>query len=171
MATSLFQVLVVIKLLESREIFSSDRVDTFQLQCVEFGDIFFALTGRDGMTNYFHILRSGHFSYFLWKYGNIYLLSQQGWENVNGTYKRTLHNNTQKGGGIGGSSNMYTLLWRYGYLDKLFAKLGHTDAIGVKYGKVKGLRTQTAATDAATKLFAKTILKFGIADEAVSFWR
>ena len=65
---------------------------------------------------------------------------------------------------------MYTLaramLWRYGYLDKLFAVLGHTDAIDVKYGKVKGLRTQTADTDAATKLFAETILKFGTADDA-----
>ena len=141
--------LVVIKLLESREEFSSDRVDAFQLQCDDFGHIFFALTGRDGMTNYFHILRSGHFSYFFRKYGNLYLLSQQGWENVNGTYKRTFHNNTQKGGGVGGSSKlapvMYTLaramLWRYGYLDKHFAVLGHTDAIDAKYGKVKGLHT------------------------------
>ena len=78
------------------EEFSSDRVDDFQLQCDNFGDIFFALTGGDGMTNYFHILRSGHFSYFFRKYGNLYLLSQQGWENVNGTYKRTFHNNTQR---------------------------------------------------------------------------
>ena len=119
------------------------------------------------MTNFFHILRSGHFSYFLRKYGNLYLLSQQGWENVNGTYKRTFHSNTQKGGGIGGSSKlapvMYTLaramLWRYGYLGKHFAVLGHTDAIDVKYGKVKGLHTQTADTDAATKLFYRNHIK------------
>ena len=54
--------------LESKEEFDQSMVDQFQLCADEFCDAYCALTGRDGMTNYFHILRSGHFSYFLKKY-------------------------------------------------------------------------------------------------------
>ena len=68
----------VVKKLESKEEFTQARVDDFQLNADKFCDIYCAMTGRDGMTNYFHILRSGHFSYFLTKYKSLYLLSQQG---------------------------------------------------------------------------------------------
>ena len=122
------------------------------------------------MTNYFHILRAGHFSYFLEKYGNLYLLSQQGWENVNSRWKRTFHNNSQKGGGAGGSSKlapvMYTMtrsmLWQYGYLDHLFERLGHLDTLDVAYGDVNRIPVKTAGTDALTEVFfATSILKLG----------
>lgn len=40
------------------------------------------LTGRDGMTNYFHFLHAGHFSFYLLrvKVKNLYKYSQQGSE-------------------------------------------------------------------------------------------
>ena len=72
---------------------------------VELCDVFFGLAGRDGMTNYWHNLRCGHFAYYL------YLLSQQGWENVNSRFKRTFHHNTQKGGRIGGSSKLMPVMY------------------------------------------------------------
>lgn len=164
----------VMGMLESREEFTTEQVDEFQLKADEFCDVYFALTGKDGMTNYFHNLRSGHFSYFLDKYGNLYKLSQQGWENVNSCYKRSFHNNSQKGGGRGGSSKlrpvMYTMtramLWRYGYLEKLFEKIGHTNAIDVKYGEVKRLPQKSIDTDNATKIFAETLLKLGSFEDA-----
>jgi len=159
----------VMEKLESKEEFDQDMVDSFQLSADEFCDVYCALTGRDGMTNYYHILRSGHFCYFLEKYKNLYLLSQQGWENVNSRFKRSFHNNSQKGGGKGGSSKlapvMYTMardmLWRYGYLDRLFHHLGHRDAFDVKYGDVKRIPFITKDTNADTKAFAETILRFG----------
>jgi len=119
------------------------------------------------MMNYFHILRAGHFACFLEKHGNLNLLSQQGWENVNSRWKWTFHNNTQKGGGYGESSKlvpvMYTMarsmLWRYGYLDDLFEKLGHSDTLDVSYGDIKRIPVKTARTDALTEVFANIILK------------
>ena len=51
-------------MLESKEEFSQDAVDNFQLASNDFCDMYCGLTGRGGTTNYFHILRSGHFSYF-----------------------------------------------------------------------------------------------------------
>ena len=121
------------------------------------------------MTNYFHILRAGHFSYFLEKYGNLYLVSQRGWENANSRWKRTFHNNTQKGGRCGGSSKagpvMYTMarpmLWRYGYLDGLFEKLGHTSTMDVSDGEIKRIPVLNSGTDALTECFANGILKLG----------
>ena len=159
----------VMRLMDSRIVFRPEDIDQFQLVADEFCDIYCGLTGRDGMTNYFHILRAGHFSYFLEKYGNLYLLSQQGWENVNSRWKRTFHNNTQKGGGLGGSSKlapvMYTMarsmLWRYGYLDDLFEKLGHSESLDVAYGDIKRIPVKTAGTDTLTEVFANSILKLG----------
>ena len=144
-------------------------VDQFQLCADKFCDAYFALTGQDGMTNYFHILQSGYFSYFLEKYKTLYLLSQQGWENMNSRFKRSFHNNSQKGGGRRGSSKlrpvMYTMardmLWRYGFLDRLFYHLGHTDALDVKYGDVKRIPLITKDINTNTKAFAETILRFG----------
>ena len=160
-------------MLESCKEFTPEMVYEFQLKADEFGDVYFALTGRDGMTNYFHILRSGHFAYYLRKYRNLYRFSQQGWENVNGRFKRTFHTNTQKGGGCAMSKLepvMYTMtramLWKYGILDKMFKHLGHTgDTIDVSYGKVKGLLQKTSVTDAETAAFADTIMKFGSASD------
>ena len=159
----------VMQVMDCKLEFRPQDVDAFQLLADEFCDVYCGLTGRDGMTNYFHILRAGHFSYFLEKYGNLYLLSQQGWENVNSRWKRTFHNNTQKGGGWGGSSKlgpvMYTMarsmLWRHGYLDGLFHALGHTATMDVKYGDIKRIPVKNSGTDALTEVFANTILKLG----------
>ena len=54
--------------------FRAEYVDAFQFLADECCNVYYGLTGRDSMTNYFHILRAGHFSYFLEKYGNLYLL-------------------------------------------------------------------------------------------------
>ena len=121
------------------------------------------------MANYFHTLCAGHFAYFLENYGNLYLLLQQGCENVNSRWKRTFHNNTQKGGGWGGSSKlgqvMYTMarsmLWRYGYLYGLFKALGHTSKMDVKYGDIKCIPVKNSGNNALTQSFVNSILKLG----------
>ena len=101
----------IISMLESKEEFSQAAIDKFQLAADEFCDLYCGLTGRDGMTNYFHILRCGHISYFLEKYKNFYLLSQQEWENVYSRFKRTFQNNTHKGGGRGDSSKLASVMY------------------------------------------------------------
>ena len=64
--------------MDSKLEFRPKDVNAFQLLADEFCDVYCGLTGRDGTTNYVHILRTGPFKYFLEKYGNLYLLLQQG---------------------------------------------------------------------------------------------
>ena len=51
--------------LESKQEFEFIDIAEFQLLADEFCDAYFSLTGRDGMTNYLHLLKAGHFSWFL----------------------------------------------------------------------------------------------------------
>jgi hypothetical protein len=54
--------------------------------------------GMEGVTNYIHLLGSGHMHYFLQKYGCLYLYRQQGWEAMMGKVQAVMHLNTQRGG-------------------------------------------------------------------------
>ena len=90
----------MMSLLDSKWEFEFVDIAEFQLKADEFCDAYFAVTGRDGMTNYLHLIRAGHFAWFLDKYGNMYRLSQQGWENVNGRFKRKFFQNSQRGEGM-----------------------------------------------------------------------
>ena len=51
-----------------------------------------------GVTNYIHMLGSGHLIEFLYKYWNLYKYSQQGWENQNKQATGMYHKHIQKGG-------------------------------------------------------------------------
>jgi hypothetical protein len=66
--------------------FMEDWVDLFQ--------------GRH-MTNYIHIIGSGHLTYFAHHYKNLYRFSQQGWESMNQLLKHYYFNNTNHGGSNG----------------------------------------------------------------------
>jgi hypothetical protein len=52
------------------------------------------LYGDTHITNYIHIIGSGHLPYFAKKYGNLYRFSQQGWEALNQMIKHYYFNNT-----------------------------------------------------------------------------
>ena len=56
------------------------------------------LTGREGMTNYIHLLGAGHIIYYLFKYRNLYRYSNQSWERLNKRVKRFYLQRTQRGG-------------------------------------------------------------------------
>jgi len=58
--------------LSSKYEFEFEDIADFQRSANEFCDVYFALTGYDGMINYFHHYHSGHYCYFLKKYSNIY---------------------------------------------------------------------------------------------------
>jgi hypothetical protein len=53
------------------------------------------------MTNYIHVLGSGHLTYFARNYGNLYRFLQQGWESLNKLIKYFYYNNTNHGGSYG----------------------------------------------------------------------
>ena len=62
---------------------------------------FVMLNGKENVTNYFHILGSGHTIYFIKKFGSLYRYSQQGWESMNFLIKHFYFHNTNHGGNCG----------------------------------------------------------------------
>ena len=56
------------------------------------------MNGQAGITNYLHIIGSGHLREFLYKYRNLYKYSQQGWEHQNKKTTACYHRHSQKGG-------------------------------------------------------------------------
>ena len=50
------------------------------------------------------MIGSGHLSYYLKAYGNLYHYSQQGWEALNQKIKFIFFHNTQRGGQINGKN-------------------------------------------------------------------
>jgi len=88
----------VIRILRLKKKFTAAQIDDFQNKA----DIFFidwlALVGYDGITNYVHMLGSGHIRFFLRKWGSLYRLQNQGWEQYNARVAAFWHHRTSKGG-------------------------------------------------------------------------
>ena len=96
----------------------------------DFGELWIELFGREGQTNYFHMLQSGHFAYFMTKWSNLYRYEQQNWEAFNAQLKYFYFNRTQRGGhcqkGGGTASKLdpvarwvqRLIMWRTGKADE-----------------------------------------------------
>jgi hypothetical protein len=71
-----------------------------------FMDQWIKMCGTKQMTNYVHIIDSGHLTYFAKRYGNLYRYFQQGWEALNQLLKHYYFNNTNHSGSYrnGGTS-------------------------------------------------------------------
>jgi len=101
----------------------------------EFYEKWINIFGDEGITNYIHILGSGHILYFIRKYGCLYLYSQQGWEALNNTIQTFIHQSSQRGGFGSGDGNRKSyifplvrmivsdLLWKTYEADKFFINL------------------------------------------------
>jgi hypothetical protein len=113
---------------------SKDEQQLFQDHIDDFFEIWLEIFGLDGMSNYIHLLSSGHILYFLEKYQCLYLYSQQGWEALNNTIQAYIHQNLQRGGhgsgqNIGEKSYIFPLvcyllrylLWKTGEGYKVYA--------------------------------------------------
>jgi len=75
-----------------------EEIEQFQDYVDDFYEIWIEVFGDEGITNYIHMLGSGHILYFMKKYGCLYLYSQQGWESLNNTIQAFIHQNAQRGG-------------------------------------------------------------------------
>ena len=77
------------------------NADVYNVQknCDIFYSLWVDLWGREGITNYIHMIGVGHMSDYLLSTGNLYKHSQQGWENLNHLLKTFLFRRTQRGGG------------------------------------------------------------------------
>jgi hypothetical protein len=89
------------KLIEQKEDYNDSEILELHKSCNTFMSLWMDLCGTSHMTNYIHIIGSGHLSYFGKKYGNLYRFSQQGWEGMNKLLKHFYFNNTNHGGSYG----------------------------------------------------------------------
>ena len=90
-----------------REDFSDEEIEAFGTHCDDCFELWVDLTGLEGMTNYIHMIGSGHMTYYLREWRNLYRYSQQGWEALNSLLKNIYFRRTQRGGhkGDGQSRN------------------------------------------------------------------
>ncbi len=91
------------KILWKRSECTESDIHEFQLKI---NDFFVAYVeesgaGKEGVTNYIHMLGSGHVAYYMKTHGNLYKFSQQGWESLNEKFKLSFFNHTQRGGNFG----------------------------------------------------------------------
>jgi hypothetical protein len=84
-----------------REDFTEDDIEEFQTLADDWFEKWVKLTGRDGLTNYIHMVGAGHLSFYMREWGNLYRYSQQGWEAYNSLIKSVYYRRTQRGGNGG----------------------------------------------------------------------
>jgi hypothetical protein len=91
------------QILRKRIEYSEDDIKTFQQKIDDFFTAYVEASGagKEGVTNYIHMLGSGHISYYMKTHGNLYKYSQQGWESLNEKFKLSFFNHTQHGGNFG----------------------------------------------------------------------
>jgi hypothetical protein len=88
-------------LIEQHEDCMDQQLDQLHLCRGKFISQWIDIAGKVHVTNYIHILGSGHLTYFASKYKNLYKFSQQGWESLNQLIKHFYFNNTNHGGSAG----------------------------------------------------------------------
>jgi hypothetical protein len=82
--------------------FTDDDIAEFQHDFDLFFRDWVELYGKNGLTNYIHLLSSGHISEYLYKWRNLYAHSQQGWESLNNQFKTMWFRRTGRGGAANG---------------------------------------------------------------------
>jgi hypothetical protein len=93
---STYRELIVV--LHKKEDFTDEEIKSFQCMANLFFSTWVKLRGREGVTNYIHMLGSGHISFYLHRYRNLYRYSQQGWEALNSKVKSFYFCRTQHSG-------------------------------------------------------------------------
>jgi len=112
-----------------------EEMDLFQDCMDDFFHAWIEMFGVEGMSNYIHMLGSGHMFYFIKKYCCLYMYSQQGWEALNNRIQSYIHQSSGRGGhntGVnGGKSYIFPLvcyilrdlMWKTGEADRFFSEI------------------------------------------------
>ena len=95
------QYITAMKILRKRSEYTTQDITVFQNLMDDFFEKYVAETGNEGITNYIHMLASGHIKYYMEVHKNLYKFSQQGWESLNSKYKQVFFRHTQRGGNFG----------------------------------------------------------------------
>jgi hypothetical protein len=65
------------------EDYTDEEIKEYQHAADRFFELWVPMTGLDGQSNYIHMIRSGHFRFFLEKWQSLYRYEQEGWEGMN----------------------------------------------------------------------------------------
>ena len=87
-----------LEILRSKDDLSNNEIAEFQRNADSAFQIWVSLHGIEGITNYFHMLGSGHIGDYLFHWRNLYKHSQQGWEAFNALLKVFYFRRTGRGG-------------------------------------------------------------------------
>ena len=156
----------------ARHHFTRTKVLAVQEKIDDFFDVWKKQTSEDGYGNYMHSLDAGHVCDNLEEVGNLYRLSQQGWEVVNKKVKNVFFNQTAMGGRRRGSTSkllpiIYLFLremyWKFGWADDYFKNHVYPRAEGEEYAKLdikEGYQRPTHLTEAQVESLAKALVEF-----------
>jgi len=90
-------------ILRQREEYTDQDIETFQAKMDDFFVAYVEKSGagKEGITNYIHMLGSAHVKHYMKRHRNLYKFSQQGWESLNEKVKLIFFNHSQRGGNYG----------------------------------------------------------------------
>jgi hypothetical protein len=86
-------------LLRRKDQFTNSDIFQFQQKADEFFQLWEKVEGLAGMTNYIHMVGPGHLADYLCLHRNLFVFSNQGWENFNMLIKQVYFRRTGRGGG------------------------------------------------------------------------
>jgi hypothetical protein len=117
--------------LRSKEDFDTEAIVRFQQDADKFFQMWVTLHGIEGITNYIHMLSSGHMSVYLARWKNLYRYSQQGWEAFNSLLKTFFFRRTGRGGATNRGRGRKSRLLPIGrWLQRRIVWLcGHSEAV------------------------------------------
>ena len=101
---------IAMVLLRQREDFTNTTIASYQPHADKFFQSWILLWNKEGVTNYIHMIGSGHIADYLYKWRNLYRFSQQGWEAMNSFIKTFFFRRTSHGGGVKGVSKKSRLI-------------------------------------------------------------
>ncbi len=83
-----------------KEDFADEAIDVDHDMCLDFMGEYIDLAGPDNVTNYIHLIGSGHLVSYLKNFRNLYKFSQQGWAALNAKVRCVYLSQTQRGGNV-----------------------------------------------------------------------
>jgi hypothetical protein len=101
---------IAMVLLRQKDDFTNATIASYQSHADQFFQAWILLWQKEGITNYIHMIGSGHIADYLYKWKNLYRFSQQGWEAMNSLIKTFFFRRTSHGGGVRGNSKKSRLI-------------------------------------------------------------
>jgi hypothetical protein len=91
----------ILEKLGQKQDFTDVQIVDLQIEIDIWAARWMVLCGKEGMTNYTHLLCGGHVTYYLSYFHNLYHYLNQGWEYLNSRIKYVYHHRTNRGGSEG----------------------------------------------------------------------